>query len=133
MPPTTILETEQITIWYHPEEKVVHHQMHEYTHGQDFRDALMAELEVMKKYGARRLLSDDRGNTVMTPEDREWSLEVWQPKVIAAGWKHWAIVQPEHALAKLRMEKFAETYTKLGINVKIFSDPEAAMKWLVSQ
>jgi hypothetical protein len=39
-------------------------------------------------------------------------IEVWEPQVIAAGWRYWAIVQPEHVIAKWRMAKLAEMYSK---------------------
>ncbi len=41
MPAITIFETPQIVVWYHPDTKIIHHQMRRYTHGKDFRDALM--------------------------------------------------------------------------------------------
>ena len=133
MPPITILDTPQITVWYYPESKIVHHQMHQYTHGKDFRDALTAGVEAMKKHGAKKWLSDDRKNPVLTPEDQQWGQEVWAPQVIKAGWKYWAIVLPERVLAKFRMEERAERYSKMGVTVKTFTDPDEAMRWLKSQ
>jgi hypothetical protein len=132
MSPITVYESEQVTVWYHPDRKVIHHQMHKYTHGQAYRDALMAGLEAMKEYHAQKWLSDDRLNPVLKPEDQQWSGGVWRPAVIAAGWKYWAIVQPENVIAKLRMDKLAEVYSKLGVTVQFFGDPEEAMKWLES-
>ena len=129
----TVYENEQVTVWYHPDQKIIHHQMHQYTHGQAFRDALLAGLEAMKKYQADKWLSDDRLNIVLNPEDQQWSEGVWRPLAIAAGWKYWAIVQPEHLFAKLRMEKLAEVNSQLGVTVQFFSDPEEAMKWLESR
>jgi hypothetical protein len=133
MPPTVVLENEQITIWYHPETKIVHHQMHQYTHGQAFRDALTAGAEAMKKHRATKWLSDDRKNPVLTADDQKWATDYWQPQVIKAGWKYWAIVQPERLLAKARMDLLAEKFTKLGVEVKMFGDPQEAMKWLTSR
>ena len=129
----TLFEHEQITVWYHLEKRIIHHQMHQYTYGQAFRDALMAGCEAMKKYRANKWLSDDRNNPVLAQEDRKWATDVWQPQVLEAGWKYWAIVQPEYAVSKLRMIKFAEMYSQLGITAELFSDPEDAMQWLESQ
>ena len=129
----TILDNEQITLWYHPDKKIIHHVMHKYTHGQAFREALMAGAEAMKKYRAHKWLSDDRKNPVLSPEDQKWGIDVWEPQVIEAGWKYWAIVQPEHAVAKLRMMKLADMYAEKGITAQLFTDPEEAMNWLESQ
>jgi hypothetical protein len=133
MPPIMVLDTPQITVRYYPENKIVHHEMHQYTHGKDFRDALMAGLDAMKRNGARKWLSDDRKNPVFNADDQQWAREVWSPAVIKAGWKYWAIVEPERALARARMEERAERYSQLGVTVKTFSDPEEALKWLKSQ
>jgi hypothetical protein len=43
-----------------------------YTHGKDFRDALMSGVEAMKRYGANKWLSDDRKNPVLNSDDRQW-------------------------------------------------------------
>lgn len=133
MPAITIFEDEQISLWYYPETKIIHHQMHEYTHGRSFRTALMAGADAMKKYQAQKWLSDDRNNPVLRPDDQQWGIDVWTPKIIAAGWKYWAIVQPEYMAAKLRMGKLAEMYSKLGVTVEFFSAPEEAMAWLENQ
>lgn len=133
MPTITIYEDEQITVLYHPEKKIIHHQMHEHTHGSSFRTALMAGADAMKKYQVKKWLSDDRKNPVLRPEDQQWGIDVWQPKIIEAGWKYWAIIQPEYTLAKMRMEKLAEMYAKLGVTVQMFSDPDEAMSWLENQ
>jgi hypothetical protein len=133
MPPLAILETPQITVWYYADSKIVHHQMHQYTHGKDFRDALMAGVEAMRKYGAKKWLSDDRKTPLLDPDDQAWAREVWQPAVVAAGWKYWAIVEPERALARIRLEERAERYSKLGVTVKVFHDPDEALRWLKSQ
>ena len=133
MPPITVLDTKQITIKYYPETKIVHHEMHEYTHGKDFRDALMAGVDAMRRYGANKWLSDDRKNPVFNADDQQWAKDVWAPQVVKAGWKYWAIVKPEKALARVRMEESAERYAKVGVTVKFFTDPDSAMDWLKRQ
>jgi len=133
MPAITIFETPQIVVWYHPDTKIIHHQMRRYTHGKDFRDALMVGMEAMKTYRANKWLSDDHKLPLLAPEDQRWGTEVWRPLILKAGWKYWAIVKPKHLLAGMRMEKLAEEYTALGVAVRLFEDPNEAMKWLVSK
>jgi len=133
MEAVTLYDHEQVTVWYYPEKKMIHHKMHQYLHGQIFREALMAGAEAMQKYRALKWLSDDRNNPVLNPEDQQWGIDVWQPKVIEAGWKYWAIIQPEQFVAKMRMMKLAEMYASLGVTVQMFSDPDEAMKWLENQ
>lgn len=125
-----IFDTDHVTVWYHPEKKIVHHEMHKYTHGQAFRDVLMVGLEAMKKYQAQKWLSDDRKNPVLNSEDSEWSKTYWRPQVLEAGWKYWAIVQPEKPAAKFSMDKIAKDMADFGVTVQIFNDPEEAIRWL---
>ncbi len=37
----TIIETEYATLWYYPEEKIVHHQFHKFIHGDEFRKVML--------------------------------------------------------------------------------------------
>ena len=59
----TILDNEYVTLWYHPDKQIIHHQFHKFLYGQAFRDAMNAGTEAMKKYGAHKWLSDDRKNS----------------------------------------------------------------------
>ncbi len=128
----TILDTDQITMWYHPEKKIIHHQMHKYTYGPTFRDALLKGVDAMRQYRAQKWLSDDRLNPVLKPEDNEWALTEWAPLVMKAGWKYWAIVQPANLVAKLRMDKNSKVFAEKGVTVQFFSDPDEALRWLES-
>lgn len=133
MTPTTIYDSPTVTVWYHPDTKIVHHQIHKFVFGKEFHDFLLAGTEAMKKNHAKKWLSDDRANTVLSKEDTEWGQTNWFPQTIQAGWKYWAIVQPEKTLAQLGMEKLVKIYGDAGITAKFFSDPDEAMRWLAAQ
>ena len=131
--PITVLDNPYVTVWYHPEKKVVHHQIHKFIAGKEFRDFLMAGHAVLKKNAATKWLSDDRGNMVLGKADLDWSETEWAPKTAGAGWKFWAIVKPEKVLATVAMERLAHKYAFLGVTAKFFTDPREAMYWLEKQ
>lgn len=131
--PTTIINNEYATLWYHPETKIVHHQFHQPIGGQPLRDVLNKGLEAFQEHGAYKWLSDDRGNSAMSPEDSEWGTNDWVPRVIAAGWKYWAVVMPAKVIGQMNMQRFIKANSELGIIVQVFSNPEEAMKWLETQ
>lgn len=133
MVPITILDNEFVTLWYHPDTKIVHHQFHKFLHGQPFRDALNAGLEVLRKYGAQKWLSDDRHNMALPQKDLAWARTDWFPRVQAAGWKYWAVVQPENALGELNVQRAVKASAEQGVIVKFFSDPAEALIWLENQ
>jgi hypothetical protein len=128
-----LIDTDYVTLWYDPEKKIVHHKFHKYIYGQQFRDALEKGLEVFKEKGAQKWLSDDRNNSALPTEDTNWAQSNWAPRVIAAGWKYWAIVLPEKVIGQINMQHFIDNYSEQGVTVKIFSDPDEARKWLESQ
>ena len=97
-----------------------------------FREVLTAGAECMEENKAQKWLSDDRGNTVIRKEDNEWGDAVWSPRVIAAGFKYWAVVVPEKALGQMQMKRFVEEYRTRGVTVQTFADPDEAMAWLES-
>jgi len=128
----TISDTEYATLWYHPDHKIVHHQFHKFIHGEEFRQVLDKGVEIFKENGAQKWLSDDRMNSTLTAEDGAWATTDWSVRVMAAGWKYWAIVMPDKIVGKLNMQRFIEDYSKKGVTIDIFGDPEEALKWLES-
>lgn len=133
MPTQTILQNTNFTLWYHPEKKIVHHQLHKFIAGQAFRELLMSGTDLMKKNGATKWLSDDRSNSALRQDDLEWSEVEWAPVTAKAGWKFWAIVQPDKILGQVAMQRLTEKYAKLGVMAKVFGDPASAMSWLEKQ
>jgi hypothetical protein len=133
MSPVSLFESDHATMWYHPDKKIVHHQIHKFIFGEEFQKLLLTGTDAIKKNRAQKWLSDDRSNSVLRKEDIEWGMVNWFPQTVQAGWKYWAIVQPEKMIAQINMEKLAQDYAKAGIVAKFFSDPDEAMRWLESQ
>jgi hypothetical protein len=128
-----ILDNEYITVWYHHDKKIVHHQFHKFTCGKALHDGLSEGVATFEKNKAQKWLSDDRKNTVIGKEDLEWTATVWRPRVIKAGFKYWAIVLPEKIVGQMVMKRIVKEYADTGVTVKMFSDPDEAMKWLETQ
>jgi len=130
---TIVLKNTHLTVWIHPETKIVHHRFNKFTHGEAFRKGLKSGLAVMKKYKAQKWLSDDRKNSALPREDLEWARTEWGPAAIKAGWKHWAIVLPINIIGQMNLKKCIEIYTEMGLNVQAFSDPDEALEWIEQQ
>ncbi len=128
-----VLNNEYITIWYHHQKKIIHHEFHKFTYGKAFQDALSTGAAILEKNRAQKWLSDDRKNGVIALDDTKWTATVWRPRVIKAGWKYWAIVLPEKAVGQMVMQRIIKEYADSGVTVKIFSDPFKAMNWLEAQ
>ena len=126
-----IIQNEYADLVYHSDTKIVHHTFHQPIGGQHFREVLNTGAKTLEKYKAIKWLSDDRGNSALSPEDTEWSKSDWFPRSIQAGWKYWALVVPNDLLARLNLKEFVDSYFEQGLRIGVFSEPEEAMKWLL--
>jgi hypothetical protein len=128
-----LIETDSVSLRYYPSKKIVHHELRRFVHGPEFRNVLEKGLEAFKKHRAHKWLSDDRGNGPLKPADAEWALQDWAPRVMAAGWKFWAVVMPEKVLGQMNMRVWIDTYAEKGVTVQAFTDPDEALTWLERQ
>jgi hypothetical protein len=131
--PVVLLESDAVSLWYHPHSKIVHHELRRFVHGEEFRRVLEKGLEAFIQHGACKWLSDDRGNGPLTPTDSEWALHEWAPRVMRAGWKFWAVVMPEKVLGQMNMKRWIATYAEQGVTANAFADPVLALRWLEEQ
>jgi hypothetical protein len=125
-----ILENEFTTVFFYPTTKIIHHQFHKFTHGEEFRNALMKGTAIFENNRANKWLSDDRKNPVMKQEDMTWTKTEWRPEIIKAGLKYWAIVLPESTVGQMAINKIVKEYKNLGVTLQLFTDPDEALMWL---
>jgi hypothetical protein len=128
----TVYDVDAITVWCNAERQLIHHKMHKFCAGEPFRAALTAGTEAMMTYRANKWLSDDRANGALSPEDETWATTTWFPRTVAAGWKHWAVVLPKLVVGQMNVGRFVTRYRDLGINAKVFADPDSAAQWLAT-
>jgi hypothetical protein len=127
-----LLGNEYVKLWYHPEPKIIHHEILNSPPSAIFREMLTKGAECLEQHGATKWLSDDSRNKLVQPEDNVWGDTVWAPRVIKAGFKFWAIVLPKQALGHLQMQRFCREYRARGVVVELFEKTDAALKWLTS-
>jgi hypothetical protein len=130
--PDIIHDDAWITIWHHPLHNIVHHKVHQPLRGEVFRRALLKGSETLERHHSSKWLSDDRLHFVLPQADQEWASDVWFPAARQAGWKYWAIVKPELAVADLYMRRIAAGWSAAGVKTELFSTPEAGLAWLAT-
>jgi hypothetical protein len=129
-PPRVIIDNEFVTLWYHTDGRIVHHRLNKPVQGSPFREMLLRGTEFVENNGAVKWLSDDRNNEAFHPDDSQWAINEWTPRIVKAGWRYWAIVLPTKALGQITLKRFINMYADLGVQVRIFDDPEDALRWL---
>jgi hypothetical protein len=131
-PVVTIIDDETRRLVFYRESKVIHHTIKAPIYGDEFRELLTRGADGFEKNGATKWLSDDRANGAIAPEDNAWADSVWVPRVMRAGFRHWAIVVPQRAIGSLQMRRLSNEFRDRGVDVRLFGAPEHAMAWLES-
>jgi len=129
----TVIDTSRMSLYYHPMEKIIHHEMHAYPGLDILEQVLLGGLEVMKQQKAIKWLSDDRKGGAVPKSHHEWGDTVWAPQVMKAGWRYWALLPPADALGTANMKRLVKVYAKRGVTVEMFSDFDEAFTWLRHQ
>jgi hypothetical protein len=78
-------------------------------------------------------LADHRKLTAVEPALHLWIEQVLVPHAGSAGWKYWALLQPELPGIADVMRTISVTLAISGITVFVFDDPAAAHAWLDAQ
>ena len=125
-----VIETPRMSLYYHPVENIIHHEMHAYPGIEILEQILMGGLELMKKHLASKWLSDDRQGGALPKSHHEWGDRVWAPQAVQAGWRYWALLPPADALGTANMKRLVETYANKGVTVELFETFEEAFDWL---
>ena len=129
----TILDTTQVSLWYYPDDRIVHHQIKQFITGQPFRDFLLTGTALVEQHRAEKWLSDDRGCPVIRPADIDWADAEWFPRTAAAGLKSWAVVLPEKTVGQAMIRQLSDKFAKQGVTSKWFTNPADALWWLRSR
>jgi hypothetical protein len=125
-----IYQNSSMVLYFHPVEKIVHHEFLHRPSGTDFRDLLTQGYEHLRKNRATKWLSDDRNHTVLSEDDEKWARTEWFPLMQKAGWLYWAIVNPAKAVGQLQMKRNVQHMRVGGVTVATFGTVDEAMAWL---
>jgi hypothetical protein len=126
----TIIDNEHVKLYYHQDTKIIHHIYTPTVAGDFLKEELNAGVDLLKKYGAIKWLSDNRELEEHNREDSDWINNDWLPRAIAAGWKYWALIVPNSFIARVNMIEFTESFYNMGVHVMVTSHPEEGMEWL---
>jgi hypothetical protein len=128
----TLLDNPSAKLMYHPEEQIVHHQFHKGLDSETLRLVLNTGIDLLREHRAVKWLSDNRAIGPHEEDDRKWINEVWLPKVLTAGWKYWALIVPDDVKGRQDMSSYIQLFYENGVRVMVFTDVQAAKKWLIS-
>jgi hypothetical protein len=128
-----ILDNGKVRILFYDEYKILHFKFTGLTHGQELIESMKKGMEVFIENKATKWLSDKGETPVFNKSDLDWNDTVFKPTMLKAGWKYWAVVEPEKASSKMLFDKFKKEYAKLDFSFKMFDTADAALNWLKEQ
>ena len=120
MSTTTVLDNEFLTMWYYPEDKIVHHKFHKFVFGQAFRDGLWPGADIFEKNKAQKWLSTIGRTSALERRIQTGRRRNGSRALKKARWKYWALVMPAKAIGQMNMQRFVKTYSDQGLTVKVF-------------
>lgn len=127
-----IIDNEYVTMKCLPKKGLLYHTLHKPVPDAHFKETLMTALDVMKKYGVSKWLTDDRLGGPLSDDFRDWARTAWQGQMVEAGWRFWAMVVPTSVIgASTLMDPFEEIHNR-GVRIAAFSEVGAALEWLES-
>ena len=125
-----VLENENFTLVVYPDKGIVQHTIHKWITGDDLKTLFLAGAETFKKHNCTKWLSNDNQNGAIRRQDVDWIHQNWEPEMLSAGWKYWAVILPALAVGRMTMKRLIERLKTLGVTVVLFEDEETAMEWL---
>ncbi len=128
-----LINTEAMSLWYHPTSNFLHHKIKQRLPKGAFEELLSTGADYLEKKRASKWLSDDSNVVAISQEDSEYGDKVWAPRVIKAGFKYWAVVLPKSAVGSLQVKRFINEYRDKGVTVEAFDSIDSATAWLDSK
>ncbi|MFC7057701.1 hypothetical protein [Halovenus salina] len=121
------------TVQYDEQTGAVIGELREFVKGESFREYMDAIIEAIADQSATKVIADTSSfDAALTEDDQVWSVQDWAPRAEDAGLETMALVMPESILAKMSVDKIIEM-TEDEITRKVFSDREAAERWIQAQ
>lgn len=117
---------------FYTDEKIIHHTFHKELDSETLRHVLNTGIDLLNQYEATKWLSDNRAIEPHSENDTNWINNDWLPRVIAAGWKYWALVVPDDVMAQMNMVEFVNMFYDRGVRVMVSSDLDEARTWLTN-
>lgn len=128
-----IKETGSYLLEYLEEHETMIHTLKRNNSKEEWQDLLTTGTEFLQEKGLSKWISENKRNGRISEEGAVWINDLWLPRAIQAGWRTWAIVEPENFTSRLNQRKYKSSFLEMGITVSCFSRLTEAIKWIDEQ
>jgi len=115
-----------------PDGKILVKTIKGFIYGEELKGLFNSGYDQVVKGGGVKWLSDNRNLKPYRQEDVTWINQDFLPRMLKAGWKYWAVIEPDNVLGNLSMKNFLDFYQQQGITLKIFNNKVDALAWIKS-
>lgn len=120
-----------LTIFYKPEDKLVHLKWKGFASTEQYREGLNFALEIVKEHDIENWLGDLKLMEIILPQDEDWATEIWYPLIAKTGLKKMGIVTSLDFLNNATVKRIVNsTSESTGFETRFFVDVEEARHWL---
>lgn len=128
-----VFDTTYITIFFNPEESLVHLRWKGFASSEQFREGLNFALEVVKENQVENWLGDLKMMQAIQPADEEWSTKVWYPRLAESALNKMAIVTSLDFLNNSSVRRIVNASAdEISFETRYFVDVNDAHNWLIS-
>jgi len=128
-----VFHAQNIRLHWLSKERVLVKTCTGYVPSDGLRQACEAALGCLEQNKGNKVLSDNRGLVPTAQADLTWIERDWAPRMAAAGWRYWAVLEPTTALGAMNVRRWVAIYRELGIAIEAFQDAGEAIVWLQRQ
>lgn len=119
-----------LTIYHRPELKQIHLKWKGYATSQEYREGLETALKLVEQKSVHFWLGDRKFMQAILPQDEDWSVQQWMPKLQTSGLKKMAIVTSLDFLNNSSMKRILSSRKLSSPEIGFFVDETGAAKWL---
>ncbi len=94
---------------------------------QEIFEQLILALET---YHCSTIIADAREMLVISEKDRLWTIDVWYPRAVKAGFRNQGLILSKGTFSELAVKQISAKYDDAIISTKYFLSPSEALDWV---
>lgn len=127
---TIVHQEEALTIYWDPQARYHIARWQGFLHGEPFHAALQACVSAAGARRSTKWVADVRKYSVTTPEDQQWIIEHFFPRMVEAGVEYFAIVSPERVVAAMSAKSVIHAFKGGQLEFGYHESEKDAVAWL---
>ena len=98
----------------------------------DLREVYDQALELLRRTGFSRILTDHQLMSPLQPSDREWLIHNWVPRAVQAGYERCAVLRSHNPFSRQALQEVVVQLTAVPLIIRYFDERHLATNWLLT-